>query len=270
MGELNEAAGATADAREEEEPLEVSEGHDLDTASGGEGAHLEGEHAPAADDQAPVEGGGAAADAGEATVEVSGTSSDEAPNEPVADGEAPGADDAPGLEALATALAGLEGRLAESQRLLVRQSELADKLHAENQRLRAGELRAAILPLVRDLLRLHDDIGRIADATEQAEDLELMKISLLDALARNGIVPVRPAAGEQFDPKRHSAASVVEADDPSLDRSISEVTRLGFQWEDGQVVRVADVCVYKHTPPARPSSSDAEAIPDTEAGPAHD
>jgi len=74
-----------------------------------------------------------------------------------------------------------------------RASERAcDKLHGENQRLRAGELRGAMLPLVRDLLRLHDDIGRIADATEQVEDLELMQISLLDALSRNGIVSVRP------------------------------------------------------------------------------
>lgn len=256
MEEPNDAAAVTMEGHDREE---VSDDHDFDAGSGRDGAQVEDDQAPAADEQAPVEVGGA-------TGEVGGASPGDAPNEPAADAEAPGAGEDLGLEALATALAGLDGRLAESQRLLVRQSELADKLHAENQRLRAGELRAATLPLVRDLLRLHDDIGRIADATEQVEDLELMQISLLDALARNGIVPVRPAAGEQFDPKRHSAASVVEAADASLDRSISEVIRLGFQWEDGQVIRVADVRVYKHTSPTRPSSSDTEAIPDAEAG----
>jgi molecular chaperone GrpE (heat shock protein) len=265
MGEFNEATG-TADAPEEE-ASEVPGGQDLDAGHEGEGARIEGGQAPVADAQASAEGGWAAAEGGGGTAEVGGSSSDDAPNEPVADDEAPGTGDGAGLEALATAFTGLDRRLEESQRLLVRQSELADKLHGENQRLRAGELRGAMLPLVRDLLRLHDDIGRIADATEQVEDLELMQISLLDALSRNGIVSVRPAEGEQFDPKRHSAASVVEAADASLDRSISEVIRLGFQWEDGQVIRVADVRVYKHTPPSGPSSSDTEATPDAEADP---
>jgi molecular chaperone GrpE len=189
---------------------------------------------------------------------------------------APADEQAITLETLATALAGIDerlaelagvdGRLAESQRLLVRQSELADKLHAENQRLRAGELRGAMLPLVRDLLRLHDDIGRIAGEAERVEDLELMQASLLDALARNGILAVRPAVGEQFDPKRHSVAGVVETDDASVDRSISDVIRLGFQWEDGQVIRVAEVRVYKHTPASGSSASGTETSPDPGTG----
>lgn len=196
------------------------------------------------------------------------------------DGE-PEGEKAATLDTLATALAsldgrvaelaGVEGRLAESQRLLVRQSELADKLHAENQRLRAGELRGAMLPLVRDLLRLHDDIGRIAGEAERGEDLELMQTSLLDALARNGVIAVCPEMGAQFDPKRHSAAGVIATDDASLDRSISEVIRLGFQWEDGQAIRVAEVRVYKHTPasdaPANGSAgSGSETSPAGEAG----
>jgi molecular chaperone GrpE (heat shock protein) len=164
-------------------------------------------------------------------------------------------------------LAGVEDRLAESQRLLTRQSELADKLHAENQRLRGGELRGAMLPLVRDLLRLHDDIGRIAGEAEPVEDLKLMQTSLLDALARNGIVAVRPPVGEQFDPKYHSAAGVIKAEDASLDRSIAEVIRLGFQWEDGPVIRVAEVRVYKHTPANGSSGSGSETGPDGEASP---
>ncbi len=216
-------------------------------------------------EEAPVEGVVARGEAptghgGEVLSEPGG----EASNEPGAEAEAPVEDDAPSLDVLATTLAGLGDRLAESQRLLVRQGELADKLHAENQRLRAGELRAAMLPLVRDLLRLHDDIGRIAGEAERAEDLELMRISLLDALARNGIVAVLPTAGEQFDPKRHSAAGVIETDNASLDRSISEVIRLGFQWEDEQVIRVAEVRVCKYTPAREPSGSDAEALADTE------
>ncbi len=158
--------------------------------------------------------------------------------------------EAPELGALAASLASLDERLQESQRLLARQSDLVDKLHAENQRLRAGELRAATLPLMRDLLRLHDDIGRLGGDGERRQDLEVVQISLLDALARNGITTFQPAVGEQFDPKQHSAAGVRETEDVNLDRSISDVIRVGFHWEDGQSIRVADVRVYKHTPPA--------------------
>lgn len=180
-------------------------------------------------------------------------------------GEPDGAEPEPdrvALEGLATALFSLDDRLAESQRLLAHQSELVDKLHAENQRLRTGELRAALLPLVRDLLRLHDDIGRIAGDAERGEDLELIRVSLLDAFARNGIAPVHPAEGEPFDPRRHSAASVLETDDAARDRSVADVIRVGFEWEDGQTIRVADVSVYRRA--ARPEGS---AAPDGGSAP---
>ena len=152
------------------------------------------------------------------------------------------------------AITSLEERLGESQRLLARQSDLVDKLHAENQRLRAGELRAATLPLVRDLLRLHDDIGRLTADREDTQDLYVVKISLLDALGRNGITTFQPAPGEQFDPKQHSVAGILQTEDASLDRTVAEVIRVGVQWEDGQAIRVADVRVYKHTPTAEATS----------------
>lgn len=154
------------------------------------------------------------------------------------------------LAAVAATLVSLEEQLGESQRLLARQSDLVDKLHAENQRLRIGELRAATLPLVRDLLRLHDDIGRLATDREEAEDLDVVKVSLLDALARNGITTFQPAPGEQFDPKQHSIVGILRAEDASRDRTVAEVIRVGVQWEDGQAIRVADVRVYKHAPTA--------------------
>jgi molecular chaperone GrpE (heat shock protein) len=152
------------------------------------------------------------------------------------------------LASLVASVASLDERLRESQRLLMRQSDLVDRLHAENQRLRAGELRAAILPLVRDLLRLYDDIGRLPREGEHGHDLDVVQVGLLDALARNGITAFEPATGDQFDPKQHSAAGVLETADASRDRAIAEVIRVGFQWEDARTIRVADVRVYKHSP----------------------
>jgi molecular chaperone GrpE (heat shock protein) len=84
-------------------------------------------------------------------------------------------------------LARLEDRLAESQRLLGRQTEIAASLHEENQRLKVGELRRALAPLVRDVLRVQDDVTAMLDTHADADagaarDLDLVRGALLDAL----------------------------------------------------------------------------------------
>jgi molecular chaperone GrpE (heat shock protein) len=148
---------------------------------------------------------------------------------------------------VAAALASLDERLAESQRLLSRQSELTDRLHGENQLLRAGELRGAQLPLIRDLLRLHDDVGRMREALgEQDGDLALVQQSLLEILERNGVELFAPERGEPFDPQVHAAASSEQTDDEALDRSVSEVLRQGFRWGSGELIRVAEVRAYRY------------------------
>jgi molecular chaperone GrpE (heat shock protein) len=238
--------------------------------------HDQTPEADGAADSEPTRDAGAADDARTAElgdVTTAGAESDPAEVEPAAAPEEQGAEplqeaisvpdaDRLALESLATALFSLDDRLTESQHLLAHQSELAGKLHAENQRLRAGELRAALLPLVRDLLRVHDDIGRLAAGAERGDDLELIGVSLLEALARNGIAPISPAEGEPFDPKRHSAIEVVETDDAGRDRSIAGLVRAGFEWEDDrQTIRVADVSVYRYAAaasrPAAPGTTDA-------------
>lgn len=73
----------------------------------------------------------------------------------------------------------------------------------------AGELRAAQAPLVRDLLRLHDDLGRMRRAAgERGEYLRLVQESLLGTLARNGIEAFAPAPGEPFDSTVHAASGI--------------------------------------------------------------
>jgi molecular chaperone GrpE (heat shock protein) len=148
---------------------------------------------------------------------------------------------------LAAVLESLDSRLAEAQRLLARQSEMTERLHAENQGLRAGELRGAQLPLVRDLMRLCDDVERMrAVAGEAAGDLALVEKGLLDILARNGIEKLGVEQGESFDSRLHTAAGVDSTDDEQLDRTVAEVVRNGFRWDSGDVIRVAEVRAYRY------------------------
>lgn len=162
-------------------------------------------------------------------------------------GEEPAVDETNGVtpDSLESSLI---ARLEESQRLLDRQSDLVDRLHAENQGLRAGELRSAQLPLVRDLLRLYDDVGRMRGAAgEDGDDLRLVQDSLVDTLARNGIEMFGPEQGEPFDSRLHSAAGVEKTEDESLDRTVAEVMRQGCRWDSGDVIRVVEVRAYRHT-----------------------
>jgi molecular chaperone GrpE (heat shock protein) len=156
------------------------------------------------------------------------------------------------MDDLRHAVGNLDSRLEESQRLLARQTDLVDRLHAENGELRAGELRGAQLPLVRDLLRLHDDVGRMrAAAGEKDHDLRIIQESLVDILARNGIQPFAPEPGESFDPLVHTASGVEPTEEKELDKAVVEVTRQGFRWESGGTIRVAEVRAYRYRGPSQ-------------------
>jgi len=155
----------------------------------------------------------------------------------------PPAEEHPPLEAV---LADLDSRLAEAQRLLGRQTELTERLHGENQELRAGELRNAQLPLLRDLMRLCDNLERmLAVADGAGDDLALVHEGLLDLLDRNGIQRFGAEREERFDPRLHTAAGVDPTDDEQLDRTVAEVVRHGFRWDNGEVIRVAEVRAYR-------------------------
>lgn len=165
--------------------------------------------------------------------------------EPVLE-EENGAPEEPAGEETESVLDRLDTRLAEAQRLLARQTDLTQKLHAENQSLRAGELRGAQMPLVRDLIRLSDDLERMrAVATESADDLTVLHESLLDVLARNGVEAFGAERGEPFDSRAHSVAGVETTEDERLDKTVAEVVRRGFRWSSGEVIRVVEVRAYR-------------------------
>lgn len=194
---------------------------------------------PGSDDAGPPEArtGGSPANAGEQMATDTERSADAAEQMPLA----PAIDEAVLLEALGR----LDDRLAESQRLLDRQNGLIDRLHAENQGLRAGELRSAQLPLVRDLLRLHDDLGRMRESAEEDGDLRIVQESLADTLARNGVVAFEPDGGDELDSRMHSVARSEATADQDLDRTVAGVVKQGFRWESGEVIRVAEVMALR-------------------------
>lgn len=169
--------------------------------------------------------------------------------EPTDGGRADGSDER--LTSIAADLSRLTTRLEESQRLLGRQTELVERLHTENQRLKSGELRQAILPLVREFIRIHDDARRIerASSDEGNRDLHLLAGVVVEALARNGVEQVSPSVGAQVDASEHRVLGVDPSGDLDEDSTVSEVVKLGFRWSDGGLVRAAEVRAYRYREP---------------------
>jgi len=182
------------------------------------------------------------------------------------------ADDA-ARDRLLKAIARFDDRLEESQRLLARQSEIATSLHAENQRLREGELTRAQLPLVRDIIRVQDDLRVMHDVPDESiaaadldavrRHLQIARESLVDALARNGIEEMDVEVAAPLDPRRHKVVKVTPTDEQAADRTVAEVLKSGFAWDDGTPIRAADVRVFKYSAPAPP---DATPGPAADAG----
>jgi molecular chaperone GrpE (heat shock protein) len=136
-------------------------------------------------------------------------------------------------------------RLAEIHRLRVRDTELVDRLHAENTRLRTGEFVAAVAPLIGGLLRLHDQMTSLSggDPNSVAGMLRTQLLQVLDTGA--GLTPFVPAVGDLFDTTRHVGAGRASTDDPARVGTVCRTLKPGFIRLDGSIVRVAEVEVYR-------------------------
>jgi molecular chaperone GrpE len=152
-----------------------------------------------------------------------------------------------------TQFAELLRAVEESNRISTERERVIDRLYEENQRLRSGELEQALMPVLRDLMRLFDDLqktvsscaGRTSlDAAEVLREWEYYRDSTLDVLFRQGIEPCVARENSVFDPKEHRACGTVSTTDRSRDRTIARVIRVGFRTET-RVLRTADVEVYR-------------------------
>ncbi len=159
-------------------------------------------------------------------------------------GESP-APAGPADAALAAAVAALSDRVDELVRLRRHDAELVDKLHAENSRLRQGELTEAMAPLLRGLMRLHDQMASIArDDTESVAGL--LRNQLLQSLdLAADMRPYTAVPGMPFDPTRHLGVRRVPTEDSGLDRTVARTVKPGFVRGQTTVVRPAEVEVYR-------------------------
>ena len=172
------------------------------------------------------------------------------------EGDTP-ADLAARLADLTAVVGAVQRELRSADERAASRERIIDRLHEDNQKLRTGERRLVLMPVLTDLQRLRNDLLRQA-ATMPAEVAGDRMVRLLESYAqsveqtleRGGVAPIRPQPGEPFDGKKHRPSDVVEATEPAAHGRIAVVLADGYEDTDsGRVLTPATVRVYRWTEP---------------------
>jgi molecular chaperone GrpE (heat shock protein) len=144
--------------------------------------------------------------------------------------------EAPPADPVAEALRLVRDELAGQNERAAARERVIDRLHDENQQLKAGERQNLLRPVITDLYRLRDDLLKQAgelpgdfDAVRAAALLRSYAQSVEMALERAGVLPVTPEIGAAFDARQHRASGVVPAAGPAADATVAEVVRDGYR-----------------------------------------
>lgn len=155
-------------------------------------------------------------------------------------------------------------QLAEFHQRSAHRELIIDRLHDENQQLRAGLSKAILEPVVADLIRLYDQVDRqvrrLAAAGQDARLLESFAADIEQILDRCGIEIYLAKPGDPFDRDRHRPLAVVSCPDESQHNTVADVTAVGFiERETGRVRRPVQARFYQYTPAGEPVPDGAPA-----------
>jgi molecular chaperone GrpE len=140
------------------------------------------------------------------------------------------------VEDLSKWLDAVQEQLSEFHRRAAHRESIIDRLHEENQRLKQGQHRVILEPVVADLIRLHDQLSREARragdglvgsfAEEVAEILDRCGIEVFDAIP-----------GEPHQTDRHRPLAVVPSSNPEQHNTVAEAVAAGFYDREADRVR---------------------------------
>jgi molecular chaperone GrpE len=127
-----------------------------------------------------------------------------------------------------------------------------EHLHSEVDRLRLGERRGLLRPLLVEICRLRTDLLRQAEELPGDFDAERARLllrsyaeSVESALEDNGVVAFAPACGTRFEPRMHRRVGGEPTDDPALAGCVALVRRSGYLDIDANSpIALAEVVVF--------------------------
>jgi molecular chaperone GrpE (heat shock protein) len=127
-----------------------------------------------------------------------------------------------------------------------------DQLLAETDRLRRGERRGLLRPLLVQICRLRNDLLRQAEDLPGDFDAERARVLLRSyaesvelTLEDNGVVTFAPSEGDVFEPRMHRRVGSEPATDPAVAGHVARVTRHGYLDVDANnVIAPAEVVLF--------------------------
>lgn len=156
---------------------------------------------------------------------------------------------------------------------------IIDQLNTELDRLRLGDRRSLLRPVLLELCRLRDDLLKQAGslpATFSAEQAQSLLTSYADtvelALEAQSVRPFAPEPGDRFDPRRHRRLTSVPTTDEVQDGAVASTDRSGYTDEETErVLQHAGVVLYEYRAPAAdPSTTEnPAAVPASEQTSGH-
>jgi molecular chaperone GrpE (heat shock protein) len=171
------------------------------------------------------------------------------------DGDVPVAEisESPDLAALVGRLAGEVAGLQKEFKDKIRYDEVKerqiDRMHEELQGFRTGLHLRLLQPVFTDLIAMHDDLVEASHQDNASADLDSFKESILETLLRNGVSSYIVDSNE-IDRARQRVIRAVTTSDETLDRHVQRRVRVGFEYDNGKVLRPEWVVAYRHAPNA--------------------
>lgn len=139
----------------------------------------------------------------------------------------------------------LSARLDRESRAEETREKVVDRLHAELQEYKNDLLLRVMKPIFLDLIQLHDDLGKRAEALGDERIGTILaeyQQAIEDILYRQGVEPFEQDDGP-FDPRKQRAVSTVPTEDPGQNKRIAARVRKGFVSGD-KIIRPEMVTVY--------------------------
>lgn len=144
-----------------------------------------------------------------------------------------------------------------------------DHLRAETDRLRRGERRGLLRPLLVEMCRLRNDLLRQADDLPPDYDAERTRALLRSyaesmelALEANGVVTYAPEEGTTFEPRMQRKVGGEPASDPAASGRVARVRRSGYlDIEANTPIAPAEVVLFSAAANCDPAPADDDPAP---------
>jgi molecular chaperone GrpE (heat shock protein) len=163
------------------------------------------------------------------------------------------------VERLADEVAALRADFAAKIRYdEVKERQIAG-MHEELQAFRAGLHLRLLQPVFADLIAMHDDLVDALGPDNAAVELDSFRESVLETLSRNGVSSYS-VASDEVDTARQRVIRTVATGDETLDRRVQRRIRVGFEYDNGKVLRPEWVATYRHTANAEKDAATVPAV----------